>query len=131
MFQSTHPRRVRQFDALGYEVTPSFNPRTHVGCDLVLMLAKVLAMGFNPRTHVGCDLVKITTRLIILLFQSTHPRRVRPSGFGLTLRHVSFQSTHPRRVRLARTSQRPPRHGFNPRTHVGCDFGRPRDNLKE
>ncbi len=58
-------------------------------------------------------------------FQSTHPRRVRPSGVrvGTTI-DDQFQSTHPRRVRLGSTetsSSDPPR--FNPRTRAGCDHG--------
>jgi len=33
MFQSTHPRGVRQFSILFAHYTERFNPRTHVGCD--------------------------------------------------------------------------------------------------
>ena len=33
LFQSTHPRRVRQDNATQAHGQDSFNPRTHVGCD--------------------------------------------------------------------------------------------------
>lgn len=32
---------------------------------------------FNPRTHVGCDIMCIAISIHLRLFQSTHPRRVR------------------------------------------------------
>ena len=85
--------------------------------------------------------------LRITSFQSTHPRRVRPSTcFGSRCRRT-FQSTHPRRVRLAvggnltangGLSIHAPAQGatilhrasafagraFNPRTRAGCDSGK-------
>ena len=33
----------------------NFNPRTHVGCDLLLLALVQFLGNFNPRTHVGCD----------------------------------------------------------------------------
>ena len=81
------------------------------------------------------------------LFQSTHPRGVRPAlgGYDVKVTIVSihaptrgatctawgrrpprpFQSTHPRGVRRgpARASGTPS--GFNPRTHAGCDSRAP------
>ena len=38
-----------------------FNPRTHVGCDLIREAIKIRSGDFNPRTHVGCDLSIFTT----------------------------------------------------------------------
>ena len=35
-------------------------------------------MGFNPRTRVGCDLIRFMRRMGFIVFQSTHPRGVRP-----------------------------------------------------
>ena len=55
--------------------------------------------GFNPRTHVGCDGTKYPISAMSSLFQSTHPRRVRPNAANLKLAQYQFQSTHPRRVR--------------------------------
>ena len=60
--------------------------------------------------------------LNLRMFQSTHPRRVRPCRFSSRTASAEFQSTHPRRVRRSvGTILRPP-DGFNPRTHVGCDL---------
>ena len=36
LFQSTHPRGVRQDGDILLVVVDYFNPRTHVGCDLLL-----------------------------------------------------------------------------------------------
>ena len=38
-----------------------------------------LQSGFNPRTHEGCDYVLLQRRCLYTLFQSTHPRGVRLS----------------------------------------------------
>ena len=56
---------------------------------------------FNPRTHVGCDLLDFERRSLQLLFQSTHPRRVRLEKVVDVIDKMQFQSTHPRRVRLS------------------------------
>ena len=55
------------------------------------------------------------------MFQSTHPRRVRQGSPVALLRFAQFQSTHPRRVRRCKTRWTWDSHGFNPRTHAGCD----------
>ena len=57
-----------------------------------------------------------------ILFQSTHPRRVRPPAIFTLFIYCLFQSTHPRRVRLCPPPYSPMCRGFNPRTHVGCDM---------
>ncbi len=56
LFQSTHPRGVRQKIRFMTTYDLSFNPRTHVGCDMFNNLAVRCRLSFNPRTHVGCDL---------------------------------------------------------------------------
>ena len=78
LFQSTHPRRVRHF---------------------VFSILRNLR-SFNPRTHVGCDIININTKIYKTMFQSTHPRRVRRMAGGVAMVEFKFQSTHPRRVRL-------------------------------
>ena len=55
MFQSTHPRGVRQD----------------------LQKTKRLRKSFNPRTREGCDLDFLTGVIASMKFQSTHPRGVR------------------------------------------------------
>ena len=79
-FQSTHPRGVRLRYLVVAEYGSSFNPRTHVGCDLNSAQTLQGQFGFNPRTHVGCDLVVLFLALNCLSFQSTHPRGVRHAG---------------------------------------------------
>ena len=99
-----------------------FNPRTHVGCDLLRVRNGYPLQCFNPRTHVGCDLMNPQNVIVKYMFQSTHPRRVRHNGTAVYSVVLSFQSTHPRRVRLARREKLAFCIGFNPRTHVGCDL---------
>ena len=101
MFQSTHPRGVRQAKAAdSLPKRDRFNPRTRVGCD-----------GSVPSAV--CNTSE---------FQSTHPRGVRRCAVFVRTSFRPFQSTHPRGVRphVART---PPAGMpcFNPRTRVGCD----------
>ena len=55
VFQSTYPRRVRQYlkgDGWVYE---NFNPRTHEGYDHKLFALSNTLRHFNPRTHEGYD----------------------------------------------------------------------------
>ncbi len=54
-----------------------FNPRTHEGCDVKLVIASRRGRYFNPRTHEGCDNRELEDTLCDGRFQSTHPRRVR------------------------------------------------------
>ena len=56
VFQSTHPRGVRQTTVIKIVILSSFNPRTHEGCDYHKMRMRPDCEGFNPRTHEGCDL---------------------------------------------------------------------------
>ena len=55
VFQSTHPRGVRRCCQSSTRLTGNFNPRTHVGCDMLRISVPTLVLNFNPRTHVGCD----------------------------------------------------------------------------
>ena len=105
LFQSTHPRGVRQAHAA--ELMPSlgvsihapawgatgrggrpafdlsrFNPRTRVGCDVGHAGRTSHARrSFNPRTRVGCDAsTGCPSWRYLIPFQSTHPRGVRRSS---------------------------------------------------
>ena len=101
----------------------NFNPRTHVGCDILIASLVVCVRYFNPRTHVGCDQNSWIVTGIKSKFQSTHPCGVRHKSsivlwlwleisihapmWGATLWARSkqlcsqrFQSTHPCGVRL-------------------------------
>ena len=123
---------------------PGFNPRTHAGCDQRNVIAIKLIPCFNPRTHAGCDATCRPIMLYLSLFQSTHPRGVRPclkpvlvevNGVsihaptrGATIISEcnkyaeTFQSTHPRGVRLFPIKDVAEKVRFNPRTHAGCDL---------
>ena len=97
-----------------------FNPRTHVGCDLIREAIKIRSGDFNPRTHVGCDLSIFTTVPYISNFNPrTHVGCDNHCCRALAARSISihaptwgatffiytfasstvFQSTHPRGVR--------------------------------
>ena len=78
-----------------------------------------LFQSTHPR---GVRPVKFDGAFQNLKFQSTHPRGVRPTPATSCWCGILFQSTHPRGVRpqlpasRARASS-----SFNPRTRVGCD----------
>ena len=56
-FQSTHPHGVRLPSGTGtIPSSPSFNPRTHTGCDTGWHCGYAPPTCFNPRTHTGCDM---------------------------------------------------------------------------
>ena len=77
-FQSTHPRGVRLASSVALIISSRFQsthprgvrrwPRTRPGS----------MRYFNPRTHVGCDIIEMSMSPVTRLFQSTHPRGVRP-----------------------------------------------------
>ena len=58
----------------------------------------------------------------MIVFQSTHPRRVRLQKLMYHYCTIQFQSTHPRRVRQWQLSREGNYLSFNPRTHAGCDY---------
>ena len=99
IFQSTHPRGVRQLSLKNISRTFYFNPRTHVGCDAALRLFNVQLRNFNPRTHVGCDSFAF---IALSLSGYFNPR----THVGCDVREF---------VPLVVICD------FNPRTHVGCD----------
>ena len=100
MFQSTHPHGVRR--------TP-----------LHLLRTKIVVSIHAPTRGAT---QQINQGYIILMFQSTHPHGVRrPVSRSSCSRSLSFQSTHPHGVRHQSVLVCLVRHGFNPRTHTGCD----------
>ena len=81
-----------------------------------------MAFYFNPRTHVGCDLIIVFLHKLLKI--SIHaPMWGATLVLTLLSNPLVFQSTHPCGVRQVNfVSQWQQRH-FNPRTHVGCDNG--------
>ena len=63
----------------------------------------------------------IFSSALIRMFQSTHPHGVRLCLFAFCCSCGTFQSTHPHGVRLICYPCIASSHGFNPRTHTGCD----------
>ena len=85
----------------GNYLTPCFNPRTRVGCDgHQCHQGRHRGLCFNPRTRVGCDRMACSSSGVGGMFQSTHPRGVRPEVDRVDSLACQFQSTHPRGVRL-------------------------------
>ena len=99
VFQSTHPHRVRHY----------------------ILTRRYLEVSFNPHTHIGCDLPAGTLLRLLYLFQSTHPHRVRREIRRYIEYDIKFQSTHPHRVRQSKILSSIPEISFNPHTHIGCD----------
>ena len=100
MFQSTHPRGVRQKHRDWLLPDPEFQSTHPRGVRLDICCDQVkFDNGFNPRTHEGCDWVPLIITWLINTFQSTHPRGVRPPFVRYGIEHNEFQSTHPRGVR--------------------------------
>ena len=119
-FQSTHPRRVWQIMSTFLTYAECFNPHTHEGCDTLNGLSSLSQTRFNPHTHEGCDIIPSKIRQVLesfnphthegcdhappedlknlILFQSTHPRRVWHLHWLKKQSRTRFQSTHPRRV---------------------------------
>ena len=147
MFQSTHPRGVRQtlcdfflktadvsihapaWGATGYSAARQrhYCVSIHAPAWGATHAAKVLALkaaSFNPRTRVGCDDWNDA------LLGKLSPVSIHAPAWGATLSVncdenglPMFQSTHPRGVRHI-ISFSPPSitSCFNPRTRVGCDL---------
>ena len=91
--KASHSFQIRRF---------GFNPRTRVGCDILLLRILLAEAGFNPRTRVGCDAMR-TNRYRRFFEVSIHA-----PAWGATSpkrqhhhREGKFQSTHPRGVRRA------------------------------
>ena len=102
LFQSTHPRGMRlnhrrgfvrvqyiSIHASAWDATvrasaskntalSDFNPRIRVGCDPRRRRSKLPTRYFNPRIRVGCDWDSKPIRGWLEIFQSTHPRGMRP-----------------------------------------------------
>ena len=100
LFQSTHPHGVRLWGQGFYSISQSFNPRTHTGCDtLVLIFIQ------------GKD-----------MFQSTHPHGVRRTGNINTVSDYGFNPRTHTGCDFSEPFAEDKDKSFNPRTHTGCDI---------
>ena len=103
MFQSTHPRGVRHFELsilFRIKIVSIHAPAWGATPDAVVPTALLGVSIHAPAWGATWKVENTVTRMI--LFQSTHPRGVRPRD----------------KVFRAHSSM-----SFNPRTRVGCDFG--------
>ena len=122
----------------------NFNPRTREGCDLIENLLKEESFKISIHAPTRGATVQFPRREVRIIFQSTHPRGVRPLNidvnaleYGISIHAPMrgatietdtpeeiarlFQSTHPRGVRRLSTLFFASFLDFNPRTHEGCD----------
>ncbi len=98
-FQSTHPRGVRRLRSSASVLFSRISIHAPTwGATVAEFGQRLVLKDFNPRTHVGCDLLYLCGRKTVR-FQSTHPRGVRQHFRNKTVSIVTFQSTHPRGVR--------------------------------
>ena len=99
-----------------------FNPHTHAGCDyLQVFQMNIFHVSIHTPTQGVTPLPPFPLRPI-LLFQSTHPRRVWRYIRTYIILCFRFQSTHPRRVWHWRSCLAAWFRSFNPHTHAGCDM---------
>ena len=101
IFQSTHPWRVRP-DTLS---KAAFKHIISIHAPMKSATANRIGCNinngnFNPRTHEECDAGAKYPYARAILFQSTHPWRVRLFRRFHCTGTEGFQSTHPWRVRL-------------------------------
>ena len=91
-----------------------------MGCDDYITICSIDNGYFNPRTHVGCDCQHRDSRVGLRI--SIHAPTWGATGASiLTSSFFVFQSTHPRGVRPITKVGKRRVSNFNPRTHVGCD----------
>ena len=122
VFQSTLPRRER-LEARGIvETKTNFNPRSREGSDRNSLLGFWRLLYFNPRSREGSDEVEKEEIDIDFVFQSTLPRRERPSLTVTFAVRPLFQSTLPRRERLELLTPLQRKYDFNPRSREGSDL---------
>ena len=123
VFQSTHPHGVRHksdkssFLVIVFQSTHPHGVRLNKGVvtlDAVTVSIHAPTWGATVVESLASD---------ILLFQSTHPHGVRPyleslvrKVFNVSIHAPTWGAT--RLCRLLRTKT----NGFNPRTHMGCDW---------
>ena len=145
-FQSTLPRGERPLSCHIPRRVPYFNPRSHEGSDVALLIYLHVPDNFNPRSHEGSDRVRYDLVVALIEFQSTLPRGERQSTpFSYTAgcyfnprshegsdRYMDdmvvfgkFQSTLPRGERRKRKDYLEQLRYFNPRSHEGSDHTRP------
>ena len=120
-FQSTLPRRERRESCAGRQPSTCFNPRSHEGSDRDISSWCIIktCVSIHAPTK-GATRGGLFTRLP-LVFQSTLPRRERPTCIPAGATRQGFNPrSHEGSDRETRRSGAD-RNGFNPRSHEGSD----------
>ena len=102
MFQSTHPRGVRQTSFLIPDLLTTVSihaPTRGATSKSVTSNLKPEAVSIHAPTR-GATYLCLGLTSAAIMFQSTHPRGVRPGPPLYAFGGTPFQSTHPRGVRL-------------------------------
>ena len=123
MFQSTHPHGVRPpcHATCNTSQWVSIHAPTR-GATCILFYCSEMTYSFNPRTHTGCDSYCSAQYRCFREFQSTHPHGVRLCRYVVATWYTCFNPrTHTGCDRSSRGG-RSFKVSFNPRTHTGCDM---------
>ena len=145
-FQSTHPHGVRLLPGAIIVLMRSVSIHAPTwGATWRCCFFYILYNSFNPRTHMGCDLDIREFAMYHDLFQSTHPHGVRQTTRRKRCHRLPVSihaptwgatATAPPAINASPVSIHAPTWGatygitslsllyccFNPRTHMGCDF---------
>ena len=121
-FQSTHPHGVRLSYGQTLAPTQSFNPRTHMGCDLNSPSNFPELLRFNPRTHMGCDNIYVleSRETKVSIHAPTWGATLSVDGSDIPIPvsiHAPTWGATNRSCSFTDSSK-----CFNPRTHMGCDL---------
>ena len=99
-----------------------FNPRTRVGCDVLLVFGGLVFIGFNPRTRVGCDRLiaaaldwELEVSIHAPAWGATIDTARKALSAGVSIHAPAWGATGPSLQQSAILQS------FNPRTRVGCD----------
>ena len=87
-FQSTHPHGVRLINKLKIINTLTFQSTHPHGVRRTKNNAIKRSTSFNPRTHMGCDLSFLMSEILRPQFQSTHPHGVRHSSLNTYISNI-------------------------------------------
>ena len=120
-FQSTRPRGTRPGCGHPRDQQKGFNPRAHVGRDVIDRKARFNNTFQSTRPR-GTRLALRAFRVFFCKFQSTRPRGTRQREMVKEYEQMVFQSTRPRGTRRGEKPQNEAPKRFNPRAHVGRDL---------
>ena len=122
MFQSTYLYKVRRRLKILRPTRLSFNPRTYIRYDVLVLLIFVLVRMFQSTYLYKVRPLPVVDRVTGSGFQSTYLYKVRHNGSLRLPDNHKFQSTYLYKVRrLYGLSDRTVM-GFNPRTYIRYDL---------